>query len=245
MNSLSATFASLRGGSLRLAAGRTAVRTGQATPETSEAASVTLSREALARLAGKEQVAASLAQMDEATALQRAGHDSGRRIQEAKEKLRQLLIRLQRALLMGDKRAVAAIAKEAAGLAKEVAAAVKEAAGDARALQAAAAEAAGSEEREPSGTTAEPGRGELALQDPHGLDGGLDRGLLREAERAMLLVRTALAMARSALGGRRPSGEAKPGERSREEVFRKEMDAAEDETREAAEDIQAAVRSVL
>jgi len=146
--------------------------------------------------------------------LQRAGRDPGKRIAEIREKLRQLLQRMQRTALMGDKRAAAAIAKEAAGLAKDLAAATKDAAAEAReqgsdaatdilvtlpmipTAPAAPPEAGDSSKTDAGSFTAEKAASGAGVAVDAHLPGTLDEGLMLEISKAVAMLRGILALAR-------------------------------------------------
>lgn|GEM_PF-6948498 len=154
--------------------------------------------------------------------LEKAAHDPGKRIAEVQDKLKQLLKRMQRTALMGDKRAAAAIAREASGLAKELAAAIKEAAGDAKSSPVEA------------GIPADPAVLLNRIATP-----AVDEGLIREANKALLGLRSVIALAKATIERK----ESRPGSRKENpqdtKNFQKEADTAEAELEKAAASIQA------
>lgn len=188
--------------------------------------------------------------------LKRAGRDPGRRIADIQQKLKQLLKRMQRAALMGDKRAAAAIAKEAAALAKELAAAVKDAAADTKDRASGAAVpttpelflAPASSVAQPrpeatleaASTTPATGK-EATARDPQQVSTAVgislaltnpspvDEGLIKEIAKAIVILRGIIAMARATIHGKNHSMESKDGNPQSQQDFRKEVDRAEAE----------------
>lgn len=182
----------------------------------------------------------------------RAARDPGRRIQEAKEKLKLLIQRMQRAAMMGDRRAVAALAREAAALAREVADALKQAPaqtpaegvpplisapeGRPKGENPEALPGASEEGPAPAFTPGGPGpriQPEALRENP----GGFDEGLQRELSQVLGMVRHLLATARSALERKHPaSGRTATNQRNEDESERI-LAQAEEEAAEAARDI--------
>jgi hypothetical protein len=170
----------------------------------------------------------------EAKEMARAGHDPAKRIAEVQQKLKQLLLRAQRAALMGDKRTAGALAKEASGLARELAEAVHEARVQGQQV------AAGPSDIIPPTVVSDPeiSPSKSLTVVPEIPSPPIDPGLLKEVEKAMTLLRGALALAKATI--RRKERLPRTGNETAETArARKELEAAEQEMQKAAESIQA------
>jgi hypothetical protein len=165
--------------------------------------------------------AAVKANAEKLAELRKTGHDPAKRIAEIQDQIKQLLKRMQRAALLGDKHAAAAIAREAAGLAKELAAAIKEAAADGQSSGSSAAmasapltnpttmvpqseaetsSAAASENSstsdEPAGTAPQPLPIAVAAVPVPQAQNPVDEELIKEASKAVLMLRSIIALAK-------------------------------------------------
>jgi hypothetical protein len=138
-----------------------------------------------------------------------------------------LLKRLQQAALLGDKRAAAAIAKEAGGLAKELASAVKDAAGAAR-------DGASGITQAPAASP-DPATANLAAQAAAQLN-PVDPALQQQVARALVTLRALVGTAKAAVRRKDSAGridsQAAAG-------FRKQVAEAEKALAEAETAIQA------
>ena len=249
-------------------------RTAAGVAPATEAASVTLSPEAQALLGTPSQGTGP----DGATAgtgtnlldrlrgfaqgldrLGHAGRSPAERVADIQDRLADLLQRMQRALLLGDTRTVAAIAKEAAGLAKDLAGAVKDAARlarDAGASAGTAAEApAGAEAAASAAGAAQDA--DAAVAAPHSAQdaaatgtaairaaalasqaGTVDPGLQQQVARALVTLRALIGAAKAAVMRRDARGRAAAPS---DEAYRKTVREAEKALQEAEADIQASL----
>jgi hypothetical protein len=172
----------------------------------------------------RQRLKAQAARMDP---LKRHGGDPGQRISDIQDQLAGLLKRLQQAALLGDKRAAAAIAKEAGGLAKELASAVKDAAGAAR-------DGASGTTQAPAASP-DPATADLAAQAAARLS-PVDPGLQQQVARALVTLRALVGTAKAAVRRKDSAGridsQAAAG-------FRKQVAEAEKALAEAETAIQA------
>jgi hypothetical protein len=213
----------------------------------------------------KAAVKANAEKLDE---LKKASHDSGKRIARIQDEIKQLLKRMQRAALLGDKRAAVAIAREAASLAKELAAAIKEAATDAQSGGASTVPPMGSltnsmsmsseTAADPSvnatvenasageaiddaasGSPTPPLQVEVAVGISPQAQNPVDEGLIKEAAKAVLMLRSIISLAKMTIERRDASPGAKKPDPLTLKEYEKQIAASTKELDEAVASIQA------